>query len=114
MATTNAGRAREFYCSQLGLKFVSDDGFAVVVKAGQGAIRIVRTKMFAPQPFTVLGWEVGSIKDEVRRLMDAGISPERFNYLNLDPMGIWTAPDGSKVAWLKDPDGNVLSLSEHP
>ncbi len=31
-----------------------------------------------------------------------------------DELGIWTAPSGAKVAWFKDPDGNILSLSEHP
>jgi hypothetical protein len=38
---------------------------------------------------------------------------ERYDFLEQDDAGIWTAPIGARVAWFKDPDGNILSVSEH-
>ncbi len=56
--TTNAQLAREFYEQKLGLKFVSDDGFALVFEANQNMLRVVKLKEFTPAQFTILGWEV--------------------------------------------------------
>jgi hypothetical protein len=48
----------------------------------------------------------------VRDLERAGIRFERYDYLKQDDLGIWTSPTGAKVAWLKDTDGNILSITE--
>jgi hypothetical protein len=48
----------------------------------------------------------------VKELASRGVSSERYGFLEQDELGVWTAPGGAKVAWFKDPDGNVLSLSE--
>ena len=46
--------------------------------------------------------------------MKAGVKVEKYSFLEQDELGIWTSPDGtSKVAWFKDTDGNVLSISQH-
>jgi len=45
-------------------------------------------------------------------LKQRGVVFEKYSFVE-DPAGIWTAPSGDKVAWFKDPDGNVLSVSEH-
>ncbi len=111
--TVDGTRARAFYCDLLGLELVGDDHFAIVVRAAHGNIRIVRTSTFTPQPFTVLGWEVSEIEAQVQELAARGVPFERFGFFEQDSLGIWTAPDGSKVAWFKDPDGNILSLSKH-
>ena len=39
---------------------------------------------------------------------------ERYPGMVQDEVGIWIAPTGAKVAWFKDPEGNLLSISEHP
>ncbi len=111
--TTDFARAKTFYCGTLGLPFLKDDGFALTVQAGQNTIRIVKVQSFQPLPFTLLGWEVAAIEDEVRTLTAAGIVFERFSFLAQGDLGIWTAPGGDQVAWFKDPDGNTLSLSQH-
>jgi hypothetical protein len=49
----------------------------------------------------------------VAGLQEKGVHFERFGFLAPDELGVWTAPGGDKVAWFKDPDGNVLSVSEH-
>ena len=105
--------ARAFYESSLGLRFINDDGFALIFDANGTMLRIVKVKEVTPLPSTVLGWQVTHIDGEAERLTDFGVTFERYSFLQQDVQGIWTAPDGTRVAWFKDPDGNVLSLSQH-
>lgn len=108
-------RARAFYVDKLGLKFVSDDGFAIVLDANGNMLRLTRMREVKPQPFTVLGWEVSDIAAAIPQLQAAGIVFERYHdFMKQDELGVWTAPDGTRVAWFKDPDGNILSVSQHP
>ena len=62
----------------------------------------------------MLGWEVEDIANDIRELQKSGVTFERFgDFMKQDELGIWTAPDGTQVAWFKDPDGNILSVSQH-
>ena len=111
---TDAARAKDFYADKLGLKFITDDGFALVFDSNGNMIRLAKMREVKPQQFTVLGWEVSNIEEKVKTLQAAGVSFERFgDIMKQDELGIWTAPNGNKVAWFKDPDGNVLSVSQH-
>ncbi len=110
--TKDAEKARAFYEGVLGLRFVKDDGFAMVFDANGIMVRIARAQ-FTPAPFTILGWQVKEIEKVVSGLQVKGVTFERFGFFEQDKFGIWTAPTGDKVAWFKDPDGNVLSVSEH-
>ena len=111
--TRDAEKARAFYEGMLGLRFVKDDGFAMVLDANGIMIRVAKMKDFTPAPFTVLGWQVSGIEDVVRGLQNRGVHFEIFGFFKQDEIGIWTAPTGDKVAWFKDPDGNILSVSQH-
>src|ERR1700685_3197816 len=112
--TTDSEKAREFYEGVLGLRFVKDDGFAMVLDANGIMIRVAKVgKDFTPAQFTILGWQVAGIENVVRGLQKKGVHFEIFGFFKQDELGIWTAPTGDKVAWFKDPDGNVLSVSEH-
>ena len=113
--TKDATKARAFYEGVLGLRFVSDDNFALVFDANGNMIRIAKGAKFQPQQFTILGWEVREIEKLVSGLEAKGVKFEKYGLPGQDERGIWTAPGGAaKVAWFKDPDGNVLSVSEHP
>jgi catechol 2,3-dioxygenase-like lactoylglutathione lyase family enzyme len=111
--TRDAGKARSFYEGVLGLRFVKDDGFALVLDANGIMVRVAKAPEFSPAPFTILGWQVTGIEKVVTGLRERGVQFERFGFLEQDKLGIWTAPTGDKVAWFKDPDGNTLSVSEH-
>lgn len=111
--TKDPEQARKFYEQTLGLRFVSDDGFALVFDANGVMVRVVRVQEFTPAPYTVLGWNVKVIEGVVRSLSQKGVQFERYGFFKQDDLGIWTAPGGDKVAWFKDPDGNTLSVSEH-
>jgi len=111
---SDAARAKSFYAEKLGLKFVSEDSFAVVFDAIGNMLRLTRVQEVRPQPFTILGWQVSDIAATVQRLQAAGVEFERYaDFMKQDELGIWTAPGGSRVAWFKDPDGNILSVSQH-
>jgi len=110
---SDAEKARAFYEGVLGLRFVKDDGFAVVFDANGIMVRAAKMKEVTPAQFTVLGWQVRDIREIVPALQSKGVHFEIFRFFKQDELGIWTAPTGDKVAWFKDPDGNILSVSEH-
>jgi catechol 2,3-dioxygenase-like lactoylglutathione lyase family enzyme len=110
---TNSEKARTFYQGTLGLRFVKDDGFALVFDANGILLRAAKMKEVIPAHFTILGWEIKNISQVVTDLKAKGVHFEVFGFFKQDELGIWTAPSGDKVAWFKDPDGNILSVSEH-
>ncbi|MGB6385328.1 MAG: VOC family protein [Terriglobales bacterium] len=111
--TKDSAKARGFYEGKLGFQFVSDDMFALVMRAGETMIRIAKIQDFTPPPFTVLGWEVSNIGEVVAWLQQRGVAFEKYPWVQDKESGIWTAPSGDKIAWFKDTDGNVLSVSQH-
>jgi predicted enzyme related to lactoylglutathione lyase len=115
VATREPGKAREFYEKVVGLKFVSEDPFAVVFDANGVALRVQNVsnmKEFKAVPFTVLGWRVTDVEAEVRELGKRGAKFEQFEGMGQDELGIWKSPSGARVAWFKDPEGNVLSVMQ--
>jgi hypothetical protein len=83
------------------------------MRAGESVVRIAKAKDFTPAPYTVLGWEVTDIGAIVRWLTQRGVVFEKYPFVQDQELRIWTTPNGDKVAWFKDPDGNVLSVSQH-
>lgn len=110
---TDAEKAHAFYEEIIGLRFIKDDGFAMVFDANGIMVRMAKMKEFTPAQSTILGWQVADIENVVRGLQKKGVHFEIFGFFKQDDLGIWTAPTGDKVAWFKDPDGNMLSLSQH-
>jgi len=114
LPTLDFDKARAFYEGVLGLRFVYNDGFAMVLEANGTMIRVSKVQPdFKPAGFTILGWEVSGIENVVADMTKKGVVFERFSFFEQDALGIWTAPSGDKVAWFKDPDGNTLSVSQH-
>ncbi len=105
-------RAREFYVDVLGLTLMENDGWAVVADAAGTTVRITKVDALTPHAFTSLGWLVPDIGAEVMELTDRGVSFERFDGMDQDALGIWQTPGGDRVCWFKDPDGNLLSLTQ--
>ena len=112
VATRDPVRARSFYRDTLGLRLLSEDGFALVFDAHGTMLRVTTVHELALAKYTVLGWEVSDIVAAARDLESAGVKLEQYGFKEQDERGIWTAPDGTKVAWFRDPDGNVLSLTQ--
>jgi predicted enzyme related to lactoylglutathione lyase len=112
VATTKPDEAKAFYKTILGLKLLSEDNFALEFEANKTVLRIAIVQKFTPQPFTVLGWDVEDIVSAIKSLNDKNVFCEKYDFLKQDESGVWASPNGSKVAWFKDPDGNILSLTE--
>jgi catechol 2,3-dioxygenase-like lactoylglutathione lyase family enzyme len=112
--TRNPARARKFYERTLGLRFVRDDHFALVFNAGGTMLRVAKVPQFTPAPFTILGWDVTDIEAAARKLAKSRVARQRYEGMQQDKLGIWTSPGGARVAWFKDPDGNLLSITQHP
>jgi catechol 2,3-dioxygenase-like lactoylglutathione lyase family enzyme len=115
LPTLDREKATTFFRDVLGLTFKGDDGFALVFVSAGIMLRVTPVKEFTPHQFSVLSWEVDDISTAVNGLSERGVSFERYEFpwMKQDELGIWTAPDGTKVAWFKDPDGNLLSVSQH-
>jgi catechol 2,3-dioxygenase-like lactoylglutathione lyase family enzyme len=111
--TKDYDAARAFYEGKLGMEFVSHDQFALVMRVGGHQIRIAKVPDFTPHRATVLGWEVDDITAVAKWLRDRGVETDKYPFVEDKELGIWNAPGGDKVAWFKDPDGNVLSISQH-
>ena len=111
--TTDFETARSFYEGVLGLRFVNEDGFALVLDANGIMVRVSKVPDFKPMPYTILGWEVSDIENDVAALRERGVQFQHYGFPGQDASGVWTAPSGDKVAWFKDQDGNTLSVSQH-
>ena len=111
-ATRDPERAKLFYGQTLGLALVEDSPFALVFSAGATMLRVQKLEVFIPAPYTVLGWKVDDIRATIEALVSRGVVFERYSFMQQDELGIWTTPDGSKVAWFRDADGNILSLTQ--
>jgi len=78
-------------------------------------LRVTAVRELKPQQFTILGWRAADIEATIDRLAGAGVEFQRYKGMNdTDPRGIWNSPGGGRIAWFKDPDGNVLSLTQFP
>ena len=112
--STDLGRARDFYEGALGLPVQDVNGFACVFRVGGATLRVIRVGELSPQPFTVFGWVVGASSETMAGLAARGVEFLRYEGMDQDPACVWTAPGGAQVAWFRDPDGNVLSLTQLP
>ncbi len=111
--TVKPKEAKAFYGDVLGLTFLSEDNFALEFDANGFLLRIAIVPELKPHPFTSLGWNVGDIVSVIKALNEKCVCCEKFGFFEQDDLGIWKAPGGVLVAWFKDPDGNILSLTQY-
>ena len=112
MPAVDLERARAFYEGTLGLTVDEVNDFACVLRGGGTMLRVTRVDTLTPQPFTVLGWAVDDIHAIGSALRARGVEFLRFDGMDQDELGIWTAPSGGQILWFHDPDGNTLSLTQ--
>ena len=110
--TGDLPRARAFYVDVLGLEFVEESPFALVVRSGSTVIRVTPVDLPIAQAHTILGWSVPDIETQITDLVSRGVIPIRYPGMDQNDFGIWLSPSGARVAWFSDPDGNTLSLTQ--
>jgi catechol 2,3-dioxygenase-like lactoylglutathione lyase family enzyme len=113
LTTARPAESRTFYQDRLGMLFMGEDANFLIFDSNGTVLRIQKASSFTPTPQTALGWEVSDLVHEVEELVNAGIPMIRRKGFEQDQLGVWTAPDGTMIVWFQDPDGNVLTLSEH-
>lgn len=113
IATDKPDAARIFFADVIGLELRESTPFALVFLDGRHVLRVQIMSEMQPVGYTVHGWQVANIVDEIEDLISKGVQFQHFDQLAQDELGIWTTPDGSKIAWFTDPSGNTLSLTEY-
>jgi predicted enzyme related to lactoylglutathione lyase len=110
--TVKPAEAKVFYQDVLGLKLLSEDKYALEFEANGQLLRVITVPELKPHAFTALGWNVKNIEATIHALNNKGVFCEKYDFIPQDDLGVWTSPSGAKVAWFKDADGNILSLTE--
>ena len=112
LGTSDPARARKFFEDTLGLTFVADYPHALIFQTANARLQVAKDPAASPPHGTALGWSVADLRGVMRGLIARGVTFERFDGMEQDELGVWS-PGGPKsgVAWFKDPDGTLLSLS---
>lgn len=110
--TVDRDRARSFYRDTLGLTLKSDEEYALVFDSNGTMLRVAIVQQLTAAPFTILGWQVSDIAAAIAELTDKGVRFELFPGMPQDSQGVMAFPGGDQVAWFKDPDGNILSVTQ--
>lgn len=111
--STDLDVSEMFYVDTLEFGKLGRDAFVLVIDGGGGApVRITLVQSREETGYTALGWRVPDLDATVERLRDKGVDFTRYNGMDQDEHDAWTAPDGVRVAWFRDPHGNVLSLMQ--
>jgi catechol 2,3-dioxygenase-like lactoylglutathione lyase family enzyme len=105
-------RSERFFQGILNLELMSRSPYASVFQVGGGTLRVTKVDDLRPQPFTVFGWLVADVRAVISELRVRGTDMLRYEGLDQDDDRIWTTPNGDRIAWFHDPDGNVLSLTQ--
>ena len=106
-------KAKEFYGGTLGLT-VSEMPEGLELKlAGGNSVFLYPKPNHTPASFTVLNFPVDDIEEAVDELVGLGLRLEQYDLpdIKTDKRGIARGP-GPKIAWFKDPAGNILSVLE--
>lgn len=112
IATAQPDAARAFYHEVLGLSLREETPYALVFDDGGTPLRVQKVASLSPASHTVHGWLVDGIEDDMRTLCAKGVAFTVFEGMAQSEDGIWTSPDGHKIAWMTDPCGNILSLTQ--
>lgn len=113
LATAHPLTTRPFYEEVLGLPLKRTDPYAMVFNSNGIELRISTVKDFKPASYSVMSWIVSDIHGTITGLQTKGVVFEKYSFLQQDPDGVWHSPDGTMVAWFKDPEGNLLSLTQY-
>jgi len=112
LGTSKPDAARAFFEGTLGLTFVGDHPHALIFETRNARLMVQKVEAVSPPHGTALGWGVADLRGVMRGLIARGVVFERFEGMEQDELGVWSpAGPTTGVAWFKDPDGNLLSLS---
>jgi catechol 2,3-dioxygenase-like lactoylglutathione lyase family enzyme len=112
--SSRIAEAERFYCDVLELTLRSRSDGALVFDVGGSDLRVAPVPSTTPSEHTVMGFAVDDVDETIEWLGGRGVDFERIDGFVHDDNGALTTPDGARVAWFRDPDGNVLSVVQFP
>jgi catechol 2,3-dioxygenase-like lactoylglutathione lyase family enzyme len=112
IAVKNLETAKKFYEETLGLTQIGAEGQEVIVfRSGSSKIYVYKSQYAGTNQATALTWVVGKdIESVVRELKTKGVTFEHYNMPDVTREGDIHVAGNRKVAWFKDPDGNILNV----
>lgn len=113
VCTTNLARAKRFYGEVLELPYKGASVGAEVFNVGGVTLRVSPVPSSHPSEHTILGFAVEDLDTVAAWMRGKGIGFERFPGFSHDDSGIVHIPDGTRVLWFRDPDGNLLSVVQY-
>jgi catechol 2,3-dioxygenase-like lactoylglutathione lyase family enzyme len=112
LAVKDLGVAARFYEGTLGLSRVdAEDNEAIVYESGDTTISVYRFSFAGTNKATALTWTVDDVDEVVRTLKSKGVTFEHYDLPETKRQGDVHISGDIKVAWFKDPDGNILSVA---
>ena len=111
LAVRDLDAAAKFYGETLGLNRASaEDHEALVFESGDTTINVYRSAYAGTNKATALTWMVDDVDDVVRTLKTKGVKFEHYDLPEMRREGDVHVSGDFKIAWFKDPDGNILSV----
>jgi len=111
-AVDDMEKAREFYTETLGLTTSEDHDLMTLHLAEDRDVMVYPKPDFAPATYTILNFPVEDVEAAVDELRKRGVRFEQYEGIDQDERGISLDPNGPRIAWFKDPAGNILSVLE--
>jgi catechol 2,3-dioxygenase-like lactoylglutathione lyase family enzyme len=112
VSVTDPGRAQAFYEGTLGLTLIERTEESLIFETRGTELRLTVVADWQPGVHTVLCFDVADAAHAAGSLLEAGVELERFDGYDQDEIGVCDAPGGARIAWFRDPDGNLLSIAE--
>jgi catechol 2,3-dioxygenase-like lactoylglutathione lyase family enzyme len=112
IAVKNLETAKKFYEDILGLTQVGAEGQELIVfKSGNSTINVYRSQYAGTNKATAVTWVVGEeMEGAVQQLKTKGVAFEHYDMPEMTREGDIHVAGTMKVAWFKDPDGNILNI----
>jgi catechol 2,3-dioxygenase-like lactoylglutathione lyase family enzyme len=112
IAVKDLAKAKKFYANTLGLTPVDTEGEELIVfTSGRSKINVYRSQYAGTNQATAVTWVVGEdLEGVVRAVKDKGIHFEQYDIPDMTRKGDIHLAGDMKVAWFKDPDGNILNI----
>ena len=112
LAVKNIGAARKFYEGTLGLQPIDAEGSELVVfKSGNSTVNVYQSQEAGTNKATAVTWAVSDVENVARELKAKGVKFEHYDMPDMTRQGDVYIGGDMKVAWFKDPDGNILNIA---
>ena len=113
LAVKDVDRSKVFFTDTLGLEEVGNKGDDMIfLKSGESTIKIYRSEYAGTNKADAVTWEVDNVDEEVEALKRKGVTFDHYEIPGMVLDGDVHVGGGVKIAWFKDPDGNILNLVE--